>query len=137
MSLISFALAWLPSWLTDGASLLLWLGAAAAGLAAIFLPITYRTLAIAAAVGLAALGGWTGGFAAADAQCEAAAARARAAALQVQVQALQSDSVSLAADAMMQQTFKGKADALTARAPAGACLPADVADGVRSLWDAP
>lgn len=137
MSLLLSALAWLPSGLTDGASLLLWLLAAVAGIAAMLVPILYRVPSIAIALACAAAGGWTGGFAAADAQCEAAAAQARTAALQVQVGALHSDSLAQAGDALAQRSFEDKANAVTSAAPAGACLPAAVADGVRDLWSAP
>lgn len=141
MSAIATALAWLPAGLTDGLSLLLWLAAAAAGLVAVFASVTYRIPAIALGIGLAAGGGWTGGFASADAQCEAAAlrqqlaaARAREQILSRQVAALQIDSITAAAQAADLAALEERARALEDRAPVGVCLDADVARGVRDLW---
>lgn len=138
---MTFLLSLVPSWFTAalaGLSIVTGAGAVLYGL----LPVApYRRIATVAGAGLIAAGCWFSGVASGLAQSEAEALRqqladtkATAAVQAAQLNALQSDSAAAAAQASDLAKLKDAADALTSRTPDGACLPADAADGLRSLW---
>ncbi|TDT94935.1 hypothetical protein DFO45_2693 [Azorhizobium sp. AG788] len=138
---MTILLSFLPSWFTAalaGLSIVAGVGAVLYGL----LPVApYRRIATVAGAGLVAAGCWFSGVSAGQAQSEAAAlrqqladAKVTAAVQAAQLNALQSDSAAAAAQVSDLTKLKDAADALTSRTPDGACLPADAADGLRSLW---
>lgn len=138
---MSFILALVPSWLSAAMAGFAILAGAAALLYALLPVVPYARVATVAGAGLLAAGCWFSGLAAGQAASEAEAlrqsladAQARLVVMQAQQDALHRDSLTAAAQAADITALMGQADALSSRAPAGACLDAATADGLRSLW---